>query len=57
MPLLNKIRLTHIEYNYGRTVIPDQEIDIDGISTLLKMENGGGKSVMKIGRASCRERV
>ncbi|MBF0579997.1 hypothetical protein IM774_09465 [Erysipelotrichaceae bacterium RD49] len=46
MPLLNKIRLTHIEYNYGRTVIPDQEIDIDGISTLLKMENGGGKSVM-----------
>lgn len=46
MPLLNQIRLTHIEYNYGRNVIPDQILDIDGISTLLKMENGGGKSVM-----------
>ena len=46
MPLLNKIRLTHIEYNYGRNIIPDQILDIDGISTLLKMENGGGKSVM-----------
>ncbi len=46
MPLLNKIRLTHIEYNYGRSIIPDQQLDIDGISTLLKMENGGGKSVM-----------
>lgn len=46
MPLLNKIRFVHLEYNYGRNVIPDQILDIDGISTLLKMENGGGKSVM-----------
>lgn len=46
MPLLNKVRFVHLEYNYGRNVIPDTILDIDGISTLLKMENGGGKSVM-----------
>lgn len=46
MPLLNKVRFVHLEYNYGRNVISDKILEIDGISTLLKMENGGGKSVM-----------
>lgn len=46
MPRLNQIRFAHLEYNHGRSVIPDQILDIGGVNTLLKMENGGGKSVM-----------
>ena len=46
MPKLNRIRFTHLEYNNGRSVITDQILNIEGVSTLLKMENGGGKSVM-----------
>lgn len=46
MPKLNAIRFTHLEYNNSRSVVTDQILNIEGTSTLLKMENGGGKSVM-----------
>lgn len=46
MPTLNKIRMTNLNYNYGRNVITDQILDMEKTNTLLRMENGGGKSVM-----------
>lgn len=46
MPKLNKIRLTRIRYNNNLTGIDDAIIDMDGVSTLLKLANGGGKTVL-----------
>lgn len=46
MPRLEKIRLTHIQYNNKHNVIRDEILDLKGQSTLLKLANGGGKSVM-----------
>lgn len=46
MPKLNKIRLTRIRYNNNLTGIDDTIIDLAGISTLLKLANGGGKTVL-----------
>lgn len=46
MPKLNRIRLGHVEYNNGHSVITDETIDFHSQSTLLRMENGGGKSVL-----------
>lgn len=46
MPKLNKIRLGHVEYNNGHSVITDETLDFHSQSTLLRMENGGGKSVL-----------
>lgn len=46
MPRLNAFRFGHIEYNYGQSVITDETIDLYQESSLLRMENGGGKSVL-----------
>lgn len=46
MPRLNRIRLGHIKYNNGRSMISDETFNLYEESTLLRMENGGGKSVM-----------
>lgn len=46
MPKLNKIRLTRIRYNNNLTGIDDAVLDLDGVSTLLKLANGGGKTVL-----------
>lgn len=46
MPMLNKIRLTNLSYNYGHNTISDVTLDLQKTNTLLRMENGGGKSVI-----------
>ena len=46
MPRLNRIRLGNVVYNYGKSVIGDETIDLREQSALLRMENGGGKSVL-----------
>lgn len=46
MPRLNKIRFVHLLYNNGNNSINDMTLDAGGVSTLLRLPNGGGKSVM-----------
>lgn len=46
MPKLNRIRLGNIVYNNRKNIIGDETIDLHEESALLRMENGGGKSVL-----------
>lgn len=46
MPKLSKARFVHLEYNWKKSVVSDLTLDFRSENTLLKMENGGGKSVM-----------
>lgn len=46
MPKLNRIRLGNIVYNNHKNIIGDETINLHEESSLLRMENGGGKSVM-----------
>jgi chromosome segregation ATPase len=46
MPKLSKIRLTHISYNQDHNRINNEILDLRSQSTLIKLANGGGKSVL-----------
>lgn len=46
MPTLNRIRLNHILYNNNHNLIKDMIFEVDGLTTLVNLENGGGKTVI-----------
>ena len=46
MGTINKIRLINLSYNNGGIQISDETLNLNGISTLLSLQNGGGKSVL-----------
>lgn len=46
MPRLSKARFTRLEYNWKKSLVSDEILDFRQMHTLLKMENGGGKSVL-----------
>ncbi len=46
MGMINEIRLININYNNGGIRINDETLHMNGISTLISLQNGGGKSVL-----------
>ena len=46
MSLINAVRFVNINYNNDNIRITDECLYFDGKSTLISLENGGGKSVM-----------
>ncbi|MCR4746779.1 MAG: hypothetical protein K5894_16305, partial [Lachnospiraceae bacterium] len=46
MGTINAIRLINISYNNGGIRINDETLNMNGVNTLLSLQNGGGKSVL-----------
>ena len=46
MGTINSIRLININYNNGGIKISDETLYMNGINTLVSLQNGGGKSVL-----------
>ncbi|MBQ8971319.1 MAG: hypothetical protein IJ073_08455 [Lachnospiraceae bacterium] len=46
MGTINELRLINLSYNNGGIQISDETLHLNGISTLLSLQNGGGKSVL-----------
>ena len=46
MSKINRIRIINLVYDYGAKVIGDITMDMKGNDTLIKLPNGGGKSVL-----------
>lgn len=46
MSKLNAVRLININYNHNAIRISDEIMHFNGISTLVSLQNGGGKSVL-----------
>lgn len=46
MSRINRIRLVNFNYNHDATRISDELFNLNGVSTLFSLENGGGKSVL-----------
>ena len=46
MSKINRIRIINLVYDYGAKVIGDITMDMNGNDTLIKLPNGGGKSVL-----------
>ena len=46
MSKISRIRLININYNHDAIRISDETFDLNGESTLLSLQNGGGKSVL-----------
>ncbi|RXT07774.1 hypothetical protein [Ammoniphilus sp. CFH 90114] len=45
MPRIHRIRVTNIQYDYGKKQMPDLLFDTGSLDTLLLLANGGGKSL------------
>ncbi|OZG52253.1 hypothetical protein PSRA_0442 [Pseudoscardovia radai] len=48
MPRISRIRYANIRYNNNKSSIPDLTFDLDGMNTVFRFENGGGKTVQVI---------
>lgn len=48
MPRISRIRYANIRYNNNKNSIPDLTFDLDGMNTVFRFENGGGKTVQVI---------
>lgn len=48
MPRISRIRYANIRYNSNKNSIPDLTFDLDGMNTVFRFENGGGKTVQVI---------
>lgn len=46
MSKINRIRLINISYNHDAIRISDELLSLNGESTLISLQNGGGKSVL-----------
>lgn len=46
MSTINAVRLVNINYNNGNIRIGDETLYLNGESTLIKLQNGGGKTVL-----------
>lgn len=46
MSTINAIRLINLNYNHNTFRIGDETLFFNGNSTLLTLDNGGGKSVL-----------
>lgn len=46
MSKINAVRIVNLTYNYGSIHIGDETLHLNGESTLINLENGGGKSVL-----------
>ena len=46
MSKINAVRFINLNYNYNMFRISDETLYFNGESTLVKMDNGGGKSVL-----------
>ena len=46
MSKINRIRLSNVHYNEGSIQISDEILSLNGESTLLSLQNGGGKTVL-----------
>ena len=46
MSRINRIRFVNFNYNHDATRISDTLFNLNGVSTLFSLENGGGKSVL-----------
>lgn len=46
MSKINAIRLINVKYNYDQIRISDETMHFNGQSTLISLQNGGGKSVL-----------
>ncbi len=45
MPRIHRIRVTNIQYDYGKKQMPDLLFDTGSLDTLLLLANGGGKTL------------
>lgn len=45
MPRIHRIRVTNIQYDYGKKQMPDILFDTGSLDTLLLLANGGGKTL------------
>lgn len=46
MSKINAIRLVNVNYNHNSIHISDETLHFNGRSTLISLQNGGGKSVL-----------
>ena len=46
MSKINAIRLINVNYNNNANRISDETLYLNGESTLISLQNGGGKSVL-----------
>mgnify|MGYP000884855461 FL=1 len=46
MPRINRIRVTNIQYDYGKKQFPDLLFDLSSQDGLLLLTNGGGKTLL-----------
>lgn len=46
MSKINAVRFINLNYNYDEIRVSDETMHFNGESTLIKLENGGGKSVL-----------
>ena len=46
MSKINAIRIINLNYNNNAIKISDETFDMNGETTLLSLQNGGGKSVL-----------
>lgn len=46
MPCINRIRVTNIQYDYGKKQFPDLLLDVSSKDALVLLTNGGGKTLL-----------
>ena len=46
MSKINAIRLINVNYNHDAIHVSDETLHLNGQSTLISLQNGGGKSVL-----------
>ena len=50
MSKINAVRLINVNYNNNAYRISDETLHFNGESTLISLQNGGGKSVQRVRR-------